>query len=321
MDSGSGIINFQAVFKSFYKKRKLLILSFLFFAILGSFLYVFLPKKYTSEAEILIKKTGSTNLSFINPFVVSENSESNSMGSVFAIQNAISEEMEIIKSPLVIDSVIKDNGLKYTSGPAKGKYISTKDFLRKNFSISKIKDANIIYIAYKSKNPELSYNVVSSIITGYKKIQEEINVRKSYTDTDFLKKASIKTENELNHLIEKYKRVKKQPENAAMLQNIGMLSFYDKRLGSKLKQLSNNEVSAQKVELEIKQKTEELNSLKEKLERSSMIGQMAKGTTDIVVLQKPEIMENYNFSEPQPLVIFMMSLLGWIISCLIILSL
>lgn len=313
------IIDFSRVIKTLIDNKKTIFICFLIFMGLGILLNLALPKKYTSEAKILVKKTGSTNLSYINPYVISEGTEDGGFGSLVALKNSLGEEIEIIKSPLVIDNVIKENNLKYKKGAAKGNYLSAKDFLRKNFAVSKLKDADIIYISYKSKDPVLSYNVVNSVIDSYKKTKENLNTEKASDDTGFLKKACLKTEKELDSKILELKKYKSSPKNLSnsSMQNLSLLGFYDKRFKQKLKQISDNETDLEKLEFEISQKTEELSSLKKKLEWSSLVKEMSKNTTDLVILQSPEVREKYDFSEPQPLVIFILSLFGWILACFI----
>ncbi len=316
MNQNTDIINFQRISQSITANKKTIFFLSLIFIALGIFLYLVLPKKYTSEAEILIKKTGSTNLSYINPFVVSENAENDGLKNIFSTRSQISEEIEIIKSSLVIENVVKENNLKYIRGHAKGKYLSTKDFLRKYFNISKIKDTNIIYISYKSKNPVLSYSVINSIISNYKKVQKNINLEKSSKDADFLKIACLKAEKELNHKIEQLKKIRKHSGNTGLSQDISMLGFFDKRVKNKLEQISNEEINIKNLELEISQKSGEVSSLREKLETSSLIKQMSNNATDILILEAPKIREKYDFSEPQPLVIIILCLLGWVLACL-----
>jgi len=314
------IIDFNKALKTIIDSKKLIFVCFVISMILGIFLNFALPKKYVSETKILIKKTGSTNLSYINPYVIPETIESNNYNRFFAVKNSLNEEIEIIKSPLVIDNTIKENNLKYANGSAKGSYLSAEDFLRTNFNISKLKDADIIYISYKSKNPALSYNVINSIINNYKAIQENINFEKASNDTVFLKKACLKTEKELNLKINQLKKYNNQTENFAggsSTSNLNILGFYDKRFKQKLKQLSDNQTDFKKLEREITRKSEDLDILKKKLEWSLLVEEMSKNTTNIVILQSPKIKEKYAFSEPQPLVIFIWCVFGWIFMCLI----
>jgi len=307
------IIDFNKALKTIIDSKKLISM------ILGIFLNFALPKKYVSETKILIKKTGSTNLSYINPYVIPETIESNNYNRFFAVKNSLNEEIEIIKSPLVIDNTIKENNLKYANGSAKGSYLSAEDFLRTNFNISKLKDADIIYISYKSKNPALSYNVINSIINNYKAIQENINFEKASNDTVFLKKACLKTEKELNLKINQLKKYNNQTENFAggsSTSNLNILGFYDKRFKQKLKQLSDNQTDFKKLEREITRKSEDLDILKKKLEWSLLVEEMSKNTTNIIILQSPKIKEKHAFSEPQPLIIFIFCVFGWILTCL-----
>jgi len=312
------IIDFNTALKTLGENKKTIFVCFLISMSIGLLLNFILPKKYTSEAKILIKNTGSTNLSYINPYVIPETSENNNYSSLFTVKNALNEEIEIIKSPLILDNTIKENNLKYKKGSAKGKYLSTKDFLKKNLNISKLKNADIIYIAYKSKDPLLSYNVVNSIINNYQKAEENLNTKKASEDTEFLKQSCLKAEKELNSKINQLKNFNNQPKglsDSSSTPNLNLLSFYDKRFKQKLKQISDTETDLKKIEVEITRQTEELNALKRKLEWSVMVKEMSKNTTNIVMLQSPEIKEKYDFSEPQPLIIFILSVFGWIFMC------
>lgn len=313
------IIDFDKALKTITANKKIIFACFMISMSLGVLLNFTLPKKYASEAKILIKTTASTNLSEINPYVIPETPENNN--SLYSsAKDSLNEEIEIIKSPLIIDNVIKQNNLKYDNGAAKGKYIAAKDFLKKNFSISKLKDTNIIYISYKSKSPVLAYNIVNSIINNYKKTKENINLEKASNDTNFLKKACLKTEKELNFKINQLKKYNGLPESligGSLIPNMGMLNFYDKRFKQKINQISDNAINSKKLEDEITQKTEELNTLKKKLEWSAGVKELSKSSTNMIVLQSPEIKEKYDFSEPQPIIIFILSLIGWVFMCFI----
>jgi len=319
------IIDFHRALKTFTeskKTKKTIIFYFLICMSLGVLFYFIIPKKYTSETEILIKKTASTNLSDLDPFTLSEKNENDSDGNSSAVKNSLSEEIEILKSPLVIDITVKENNLRYENGPAKGKYLTAKDFVRKNFNISKLKDADIIYMSYKSKNPVLSYNVLNSVINNYKKLQAGINTEKASNDTVFLKKAYLNADRELNLKINKLKQYKKHTDTAteSSSADFTLLGLYDKRFKAKLNQISADETDLKKLESEVSEKTDELNILKKKLDRSSLVKEMSKKTTDILILQSPEIKEKYDFSEPQPIVIFILSLLGWIFACFVLIN-
>ena len=51
----------------------------------------------------------------------------------------INNEIEILKSPLVLNSVIKSNNLKYKKGRKKGEFLSVEDFLRKILTLKMLK--------------------------------------------------------------------------------------------------------------------------------------------------------------------------------------
>jgi len=312
------VINLNNIISKIIENKKTIIVLFLIFIFIAVALCVVLPKKYVSEAKILIKKTGSTNLSYINPFIISEDAENMPERNFFSASNSLSEDIEIIKSPIVLDRVVRENNLRHRHGQAKGKFISAKDFSRKNFSISKIKDANIIYISYKSSSPFLSYSVINSLINNYQEIQKSINTKKASDDVVFLKKAYAKTQKELNLNLVRLKKHKSLPENPGVysqMTSASLLGIYDKRFSAKLRQISQGEVDLQELQNKVRTASEELNSIKKRLEWSSLVKNISGQASDIVILEAPVVSEEYNFCEPQPVVIFIMAILGWIAAC------
>lgn len=318
MDAES-IIDFQKFVEIVLKNKKRIALSFLFFVFLSMALLFLLPKKYISEAKLLLKKSAETNLSDINPYIQSEKYDHEGF---MKERNFPFEEIELLKSPLVINSVVRENNIKYTKGRAKGRYVSAKDFVRKNFSVSKIKNTDIIYISYKSKDPKLSYSVVKSVIDNYKKLKLSLNYEKSARDTEFLKLAVKKAERRLDFVTQKLKSQKAFPhgvENTNSAAELSIMGMYDKRFREKSKKISQSQTEWKKLEIESQQAAEELNALKNRLGLSMQVTDMSKETLDIIIIQPPEIMENYDYAEPAALPLIIFCLLGWIASCVVIL--
>jgi uncharacterized protein involved in exopolysaccharide biosynthesis len=167
-----------------------------------------LPKMYNSEARILINRASTTNLSEINPFVISELSKGIALGGSYLASSASSldDDIAVIKSPIVLDDVIKQNNIKYTTGLKTGKYIVSKDFPTENLEIKPAKDSiNVITISYKSTDPKYSYNIVNSVLKAYKKAFEIINSKKATDDRQFLETFYNNAMQEFNKKADKLK--------------------------------------------------------------------------------------------------------------------
>ena len=170
-------IDLKKIFFALWHRKNLIIAIFLICILAFASLTFVLSKKYTVTADLYINKTTSSNLIEFNPFALDEVGAAG--GGVAALMsggnNALANEMELIKSPLVIDKVIKENNLVYGKkfgiipNKREGEYLSAAAFIGKgkNPSFENKKGTNVLTIEYKSKDPELAYNVVNSIINNY----------------------------------------------------------------------------------------------------------------------------------------------------------
>ena len=143
-------IDLKKIFKTLWSRKKEIFLTFVLITGFFIALTFILPKKYTVTSDLYINKTGTTNLSDLNPFVIADQGVGSGFAGVFSGGNSgLNDELEIIQSPLVIDRVIKENDLKIKKGKKAGEYISTAAFLKKNISIEK--QANIYQQQHSSK--------------------------------------------------------------------------------------------------------------------------------------------------------------------------
>lgn len=265
-----------------------------------------LPKKYISEALILINKSSSTNLAEINPYVLDKaTSSSKGISSFLSSGGGISEEMDIIKSPLVLDNVIKENHIVYESGPKQNSPISTEDLLEQNnLTFENTKDSNIISIKYKSISPKLSYNIVNSVIKNYQNISETINSKKATKDRTFLKEELAKTEKELAQYSQEMKQYKSQtnyvdPElEIKLLSSAQNLNLYKRTTANKINQIPETEQKTNELKLKLESTLQKFNMLKERYEWAFLVEKMAQNATNITILKKPEIKQLFEKSEP-----------------------
>ena len=89
----------------------------------------------------------------------------------------LTNELELMQSPLVIEKVIKENDLRFKKlfgifpTVKTGQPLTTEKFLKKGISFENKKGTNVVTISYKSKDKELAYNVVSTNISIYVQLQ------------------------------------------------------------------------------------------------------------------------------------------------------
>ncbi|MDD3012159.1 MAG: Wzz/FepE/Etk N-terminal domain-containing protein [Candidatus Gastranaerophilales bacterium] len=314
-------INLTKIWHIFLYRKKIIFFCFLLSLFLCSIFTIICPKIYLSEVKILINKNNSTYLSDINPFALSETKSDGLLK--FSSKDNLNNEIEIIKSPIVLDNVIRENGIKYEKGSKVGKYLYVKDFLKKDFSIENLKDTNILKISYKSKDPTLSYNVIRSILTNYRTIYENINIIKASNDKNFLMKSYSKAKDAVENKITKLKQFKSRTITASdtALNNMNiLLRLQDRRINKDASSISQLSVENKKLEAELDQELENLKNLKSKYEWSRQIESMSKGATNLIILEEPAISDISHYSEPKPLFnIFIALIFSTILSYFVIL--
>ncbi|MEI8390067.1 MAG: Wzz/FepE/Etk N-terminal domain-containing protein [bacterium] len=306
------VLDFKKLCKTFQYRKNIIVYCFLIIISLTLLITFFMPKKYESETKLLINKSSSTNLANINPFILSEMADMDGgMSGLLKGSSDLENEIEIIKSPLVLDEVVKANHIVYKNGKKKGEFLSVDDFLKKNISIENLKGTNVISIKYKSKDPILTYNVLSSIIKNYKEAYEEINSKKAFNDKKLIYKSYIEAKADLDNKIEKLKQTK----NAELSDTSGtntisfsLLGFHDKEIGQKLNQMSIDAVNTRKLEEEVNQAAEKLKRLNEKLEWTSLVGNLSKEISKITILKEPEHLRNFENTEPSLILNILLSI-------------
>ncbi|MDD3012598.1 MAG: Wzz/FepE/Etk N-terminal domain-containing protein [Candidatus Gastranaerophilales bacterium] len=297
------LLNLSKIFRIVLYRYKL-ILFFVFLAIVMVIaLFNILPKKYEVQAELLINKANSTNLADINPFVMADfgSAGQGNFSSILGGSNSLVNEVEILKSPLVLEPVIRENSLIYKKGRKKNKLLSVNDFLERNTDIEDVKGSNVINISYSSDNPETAFKVVDSIIKNYRKIYENINSKKASSDRAILENTFQKAQKNVAEKANKLKEHKSRSEShidSSVLGLNGLLSLYDKRINKNLKTTSREQVESKSLEDELVQATEEQKTLKTKYEWSVLVENISKNATNVTIIKQPTILDYADFSEP-----------------------
>lgn len=302
-------IDLKKIFFALWSRRTLIATVFLGFIIFFTALTFILTKKYTVTADLYINKTTSSNLIEFNPFALEEVGASG--GGVAALMsgggNALANEMELIKSPLVIDKVIRENDLVYGKkfgifpNKLEGEYLSAAAFIGKgkNPSFENKKGTNVLTIEYKSKDPELAYNVVNSIINNYIEFYKQLNSDKSKSDQKILEAEYNKAKQALD---KKVNTMNGLPEQAMMTTgNLTAMSAFSKPAQRALSTIKGQVVSGEKSRIEVTEESAKVAALSSKLEWARMVDKMSD-SSKVLVLKEPQKLRDFEYSSPKLLI-------------------
>lgn len=295
-------VDFTKIFKVLNYRRKLIFKVFLAVVTVFIALAYVMPKKYATDADLYINKSNDTNLAEMNPYVLSYLTNNGGLSGMLSSNggNTLQNEIEIMKSPLVMDRVIKENDIRYKAGKKKGELISTRDFLRKNLAIESEKGTSIVSISYKSRTPELSYNVVNSIIKNYQAVNAEINTRKAQKDKALLEDSYEATNKAVNEKLSAMKNVSTMPQTA--MTSIGVLAAlkgHNRAISSSLGAMQGQMIEGQRSQISIEQDVEKLKLVKSKLEWTNLVERLSQDATNVIVLKQPEIKRPFEQSSPK----------------------
>lgn len=293
--------------KYFYilSKRKNLIIK-VFAIILAVFiLQAFIGKKeYISSADLYINKTNSTNMAEFNPYVLNEITKSNGLGAlVGGMASNLTNEIELMKSSLVMDKVIKDNhfvyGKKWGIIPNKkeGEYIPGKALANnKKLSIEEKKGTNIITISFKSSKPETSYNVVKSTITYYLELYKQLNNERSVSDINLLENEYKLIKADLEKKINKMNAL---PQNAMNITgNLSTISAYSVPAQKAMSSYKAQYANAEKSNLEVQEEAAKLAEIAKKIEWAKLVEKMSDAS-NVIILEEPKLLRDFEYSSPK----------------------
>lgn len=307
-------IDLKKIVLTIWNRRILLTKVFgivLIFFILLTFI---LPKKYEVQSDLYINKANDTNIAEINPYVLSDlGSAGGGMAAMLAGGNSqIANEIELMKSPLVIDKVIRENNFVYKKkfgiipNKREGEYISTAAFLGKgkNISFENKKGTNIITITYKARKPETAYNVVASIITNYIDLNKQLNSEKSKSDKKIIEAEYNKVKASLN---EKVNSSSGMPDAAASgMGQLSILSAFSNSASNAMGALKGQMAEGKKSQIAVSEEAAKMAELSKKLEWAKLVEEMSD-SSKVLVLKEPQKLRPFENSSPK---LFMNILLG-----------
>lgn len=278
-------------------------ISILIFFILLTFIC---PKKYKVESDLYVNKANNSNMMEINPYAIEELGAGGGMAALMSGGGgALTNELELMQSPLVIDKVIRENNLVYKKkwgiipNKKEGEYISTKAFLKKNISFENKKGTNVISIEYKNKDPEIAYNVVNSIINNYVELHKQLNSEKSKSDKKVIEAEYNKAKKALNTKLNSSSGL---PEQAlASSGNISAMSAFSKSAQQAMANLKGQVIQGQKSRAEVTEEAEKVAALSSKLEWAKMVDDMSD-SSKVLVLKEPQKLKDFEYSSPKLLI-------------------
>lgn len=304
-------INLKKLFMILWNRKAVMLKVFcsvlLFFIILA----FILPKKYEVSADLYINKTNNSNISEINPFVIDELGSGSILGGG---DKTINNEMELIQSPLVIDKVIKENNLRFEKkfGIIKtkktGEYLTTEAFLKKGkkLPIENKKNTNIITVSYKSKDPTVAYNIISSVINNYIELHKEINSYKSKSDKAIIEKEYNRVKSELDKSVNAAGGL---PANAVSgVGSLTAMSAFSKSASRAIGNIKGQYVTGEKSRVDITEKAAKLNSLSQKLEWAKLVEDMSD-SSKVLVLKEPKKLRDFEYTSPKPLILILIGII------------
>lgn len=259
-------------------------------------------KKYKVDADLYINKSNNTNMAEINPYVISELGAAGGMAALMAGGGTLVNELEIIKSPLVIDKVIQENDLKFKKVfgifPTKktGQFLTTAAFLKKGISIEAKKGTNVVTITYKTKEPELGYNVVNSIITNYIALQKELNAEKSKSDKRIIEESYNQAKADLKKTVDNVSGIPEQAMNSTA--GISAMSAFSSSAQRAMGQLRGEIIEGHKSKIAVTEEAAKVAELSKRLEWAKLVEHMSD-SSKVVVLKAPRLLKDYEQASPK----------------------
>ena len=299
-------IDLKKIFFALWSRKFLIAKTFLLVLLCFIALTFITPKKYTVESDLYVNKANNSNMMEINPYAIEELGAGGGMAALMAGGGgALTNELELIQSPLVIDKVIRENNLVYMKkwgilpNKKEGEYISTKAFLKKNVSFENKKGTNVITIEYKNKDPELAYNVVNSIINNYVELHKQLNSEKAQSDKKVIEREYNKAKQALN---KKVNTVSGLPEQAAASTgSLSAMSAFSKSAQQAMANIKGQIVAGEKSRIAVTEEAQKVAALSSKLEWAKMVDEMSD-SSKVLVLKEPQKLRDFEYSSPKLLI-------------------
>lgn len=300
------VIDLKKIFFAIWDRKFLISKTFAVVLLVFIALTFVTPKKYKVDTDLYINKANNSNMMEINPYAIEElGAAGGGMAALMSGGGALTNELELMQSPLVIDKVIRENHLVYKKlfgiipNKKEGEYISTASFLKKNVSFENKKGTNVVSIEYKNKDPELAYNVVNSIITNYIALHKELNSEKSKSDKKVIENEYNKAKTALN---KKVNTVSGLPEQAIVSTgNLSAMSAFSKPAQQAMSTIQGQIIAGEKSRIAVTEEAAKVANLSSKLQWAKMVEEMSD-SSKVLVIKEPQKLRDFEYSSPKLLV-------------------
>ena len=313
-------IDLKKIFYALWNRRILIIKIFMSVFIFFILLTFVLPKKYTVDADLYINKTNSSNMAEINPYFISEVGVGGGMAAMLAGGGNLTNEMELMQSPLVIDKVIKENDLRFKKlfgifpTVKTGQLMTAEKFLEKKVSFEIKKGTNVVTISYKNKDKELAYGVVNSIITNYIDLHKKLNTEKSKSDKAVLEAEYNKAKKNLNKKMNSFSGIPATAISGSS--NISAMSAFSKKKKKAMSTIQGQYTTGVKSEIALREDSEKVAELARKLEWAKLVDNMSD-SSNVVVLKEPQHLKDYEQDSPKLFINIILGVVFGVIAALI----
>ena len=314
-------IDLKKIFFALWNRKTLIAKVFLGVLVFFVLLTFVSPKKYKVESDLYINKAINSNMMEINPYVIEElGGAGGGMAALMSGGGGLTNELELIQSPLVIDKVIRENHLVYKKkwgvlpNKKEGEYISTTAFLKKNISFENKKGTNVITIEYKNSKPELAYNVVNSIITNYIALHKELHSEKSKSDKKIIEKQYNIARKSFESQVKKADGL---PEQAlATSGQLSAMSAFSHSAQKALSNLKGQVIRGEKAKLDLTEEASKVASLSSKLEWAKMVEEMSD-SSKVLILKEPQKLREFEYASPKLLTNILLGIVLGLIASLL----
>lgn len=313
-------IDLKKIFFALWSRKKLIASVFTCVLIFFIALTFISAKKYKVDADLYINKSNNSNMADLNPYVISELGAGGGMAALMSGGGTLANDIELMQSPLVIDKVIQENDLRFKKLfgiiPTKktGQYLTTEKFLKKGISFENKKGTNVVTIEYNSKDKDLAYNVVNSIIVHYLELNKEINSTKSKSDKKIIESEYKKAKADLNR---KMNSVSGLPDSAmAGSGNLAAMSAFSKSAQKAMSTLQGQYVAGEKAKISVTEDASKVAALSSKLEWAKLVDEMSD-SSKVIVLKEPRKLKDYEQTSPKLFTNILLGIVFGVIASLI----
>lgn len=190
-DEKSSVVTLRDIVAPLFRRRRLLILTFLGILLGTIFMTWRMSHLYEASMEVLVDRER------IDPLVTTEQTNQVAQSPLPVTEEEINSEVELLQSADLLEKVVVANGLQEREknsiwASLFGKRDEAADVskavehLAKGLKVTPVLKANVIKVSYKSSDPRLAYGVLNSLAGGY--LEKHINVHRPKGSYDFFAK-------------------------------------------------------------------------------------------------------------------------------------